>query len=210
MTYVAPRQGRAIETEAKFLEAAEKLFAKNGFNNTTIDHIACAAGLHRGAFLKRFGSKYAIADILFERYCSESVCRLNETLQAMRGGEFAGFRDMLIQISVGLEMVLRKHIAANRAFNEILANRLEIEEKANNLFRHFIQVFRDGFAHFSPGEEVAKRDAIPPAQLLVVLNYNYVLEIAPSLPREHLQRHNAIVDATLSMLDSNLGVKTHN
>lgn len=66
---ILPKQARSTTTEKKFLEAFARLLETQSFNKTTVDQIALAAGLHRSAFLKRFGSKKGALIALWEEYC---------------------------------------------------------------------------------------------------------------------------------------------
>ena len=73
--YKKPKQTRAVITEQKFLDALSSLLSEKSLNKLTIEEIAERANLHRGAFLKRFGSKRQALFVLFERYCFDaSAC----------------------------------------------------------------------------------------------------------------------------------------
>ena len=58
MTDAAPRQGRPpATTEAELSHIALELFASKGFEATTVDDIAAAAGIGRRTFFRYFASK---------------------------------------------------------------------------------------------------------------------------------------------------------
>jgi mycofactocin system transcriptional regulator len=65
----APRRGRPPSTSARELEViALDLFARQGFEDTTIDEITHAAGVSRRTFFRYFDSK---ADVLWNDFDSE-------------------------------------------------------------------------------------------------------------------------------------------
>ena len=47
----------AVQTRARIVESARRLFNRRGFEQVTIDQIMAAAGLTRGAFYHHFHSK---------------------------------------------------------------------------------------------------------------------------------------------------------
>lgn len=57
----------ALATRDSILDAAEKLFAKQGVSGTTLQHIASAAGVTRGAIYWHFLDKGAMFNAMIER-----------------------------------------------------------------------------------------------------------------------------------------------
>ncbi|MBI1886642.1 MAG: TetR/AcrR family transcriptional regulator [Chloroflexi bacterium] len=51
------RQQRRLETRARLMEAAQSVFARQGYNAATIDEIVREAGFSKGAFYVHFASK---------------------------------------------------------------------------------------------------------------------------------------------------------
>ena len=51
------RQERAEVTRARLIQAAEKIFARDGFEAAKLEEIAADAGYTRGAFYANFDSK---------------------------------------------------------------------------------------------------------------------------------------------------------
>jgi AcrR family transcriptional regulator len=66
---VPPRQERSRQTLGRILDAAEALFTRDGFENTTLVDIATRAGLSIGSIYRRFPDKDAILQTVHENYC---------------------------------------------------------------------------------------------------------------------------------------------
>jgi AcrR family transcriptional regulator len=54
------REERKAQTRARIIESAQALFARNGYEGTSIDEIATDAGYTRGAFYANFPNKEAV------------------------------------------------------------------------------------------------------------------------------------------------------
>ena len=67
-------KAEAAETRAAILVAAEKLFFEKGVANSTLDEIASAAGVTRGAIYWHFESK---SDLFLQLYNSVQLPRVN-------------------------------------------------------------------------------------------------------------------------------------
>lgn len=77
-----PHSRQAARTEAtrrKLLAAAERIFARTGFEAARIEDIAATAGYTRGAFYANFGSKEEIFFAVFELWVRERI----ETISAV-------------------------------------------------------------------------------------------------------------------------------
>lgn len=192
MRYRPPIQGRAIETEQRFIESAKKLFAKQGTAATTIDDIANDAGLHRGAFLKRFGSKDGAKHLIFDEYCKDALCAIARYRSDLESRSWKDIDAALYHISIRLEKVQRDHFAANRAMYEDYACGLRIHEKTKEIFRELVELIKYTDQFFYANSERSKDCYYACAQLLVTLNFEYVLSAMPGLPRDEVARHSMI------------------
>jgi AcrR family transcriptional regulator len=65
MSKLTPRQLKAQETKVNLLETGLKLFHEKGFDHVTVDSIAKACNVSKGAFYVHFNSKY---DIFLEKF----------------------------------------------------------------------------------------------------------------------------------------------
>ena len=70
---VSRQRERTEATRAKLLAAAEKIFARDGFEASRLEDIATEAGYTRGAFYANFDSKEDLLFALMERLVTEKV-----------------------------------------------------------------------------------------------------------------------------------------
>lgn len=59
------------ETRQRILEAAERLFAEQGFDGTGVDAIASSAGVTKSLIYHHFGNKHRLLTCLFEKILTE-------------------------------------------------------------------------------------------------------------------------------------------
>jgi AcrR family transcriptional regulator len=85
-------KAEAAETRASILVAAEHLYFEKGVDNTTLDEIASAAGVTRGAIYWHFESK---TDLFLELYNS---ARLSQATSMFELDNVTGERDALAVI----------------------------------------------------------------------------------------------------------------
>ena len=80
------RPEHAVQTRARIVESARRLFNRHGFEQVTIDQIMAAAGLTRGAFYHHFRSKdelYASAVASFVT-CNPFAIKTADAAQVIR------------------------------------------------------------------------------------------------------------------------------
>lgn len=78
-------QQKTLATKAKLFEAAQRIFAKCGFERATIDQIAKRAGFSRGAFYAHFNNKEHLFFALVKQRALEQVPQF--CLQLQPGNE---------------------------------------------------------------------------------------------------------------------------
>ncbi|WP_448809498.1 TetR/AcrR family transcriptional regulator [Agromyces bauzanensis] len=95
----APRTARGIETRARLLAAAERVFADHGYHEASVSRITDRAGVGQGTFYLYFGSKLDIFNELVEdlnhrvrQAMSEGARGATSRLEAERAGFAAFFR----------------------------------------------------------------------------------------------------------------------
>jgi len=67
-------------TRKRLLDAAERLFARQGFDATSVDDVAEAAGFSKGALYYNFESKDELLEALVERNIADLVTSLESAL----------------------------------------------------------------------------------------------------------------------------------
>jgi AcrR family transcriptional regulator len=73
-----------IDTKERILDAAERLFAAEGFHNTSLRGLTAAAGVNLAAVNYHFGSKEALLEAVFERRLVPLNRVRRERLEAVR------------------------------------------------------------------------------------------------------------------------------
>jgi AcrR family transcriptional regulator len=97
-------QGRSRETRERLLEAAEKVFAKKGYDGAKLSDIAEEAGVSVGAVYFRFKDKDALFQAIAETFTQEARARLGEYVLA-RPGETAEdvIRDFVLRTAANMQ-----------------------------------------------------------------------------------------------------------
>lgn len=67
----SPRRNRREQTRAALLTAAERLWAERGIHGASLDDVAAAAGLTKGAVYSNFAGKTDLLLALMERFTSD-------------------------------------------------------------------------------------------------------------------------------------------
>lgn len=191
MKYTKPKQERSRRTEQKFLEAFTALILKNGFAGTTLDDIAILSGQTRAAFIKRFGSKEQALLLLYSRYCDE-VLQALESFQASLD-RIEGIEDILRRMSQQFEALITNHFAANRAMYEIFQVNLNVHPLTKSMFLKTVDLMEKIQSHYLDSAETNPQGSWSAAQLLVTINFNFVMKSMPALPPEASRRHNLVV-----------------
>ncbi|XRQ05987.1 TetR/AcrR family transcriptional regulator [Actinomadura welshii] len=77
-----PRRGRREQTRSALLTAAERLWAEHGIHGASLDDIAAAAGLTKGAVYSNFAGKTDLLLALMERFTADRNTDVCEELRA--------------------------------------------------------------------------------------------------------------------------------
>ncbi len=93
-----PRQTRAVDTQARILDAARRVFAKHGYAAGTTNRIADAAGLSVGSLYQYFPNKDSILAALVREHIAEGT---RELLAATRDAE-ADFESLVRRVVTSL------------------------------------------------------------------------------------------------------------
>jgi AcrR family transcriptional regulator len=79
------QQARTEATRRKLLQAAEEVFARDGFEAARLEDIAAEAGYTRGAFYANFESKEDIFFVLLEHWVAQRIEEVNALLRRHPG-----------------------------------------------------------------------------------------------------------------------------
>ncbi len=101
---VRKAKGESEATCAALLDAAEREFAVKGVAHTTLNDVACAAGLTRGAIYWHFKDKSALVQAMCDRVFLPMQTLLNEISAASAYDPLAALRQMMLHM---LEQVSR-------------------------------------------------------------------------------------------------------
>ena len=88
----------AAATRDSILDAAEKLFVEQGVSRTTLQHIASAAGVTRGAIYWHFDDKSALFNAMMERATLPFECALSVLGEADEARVLDDLRSFLVEI----------------------------------------------------------------------------------------------------------------
>lgn len=188
--YKKPVQPRARASEDRFLDALDELLKEKSLGQLTIDEVAERAHLTRGAFLRRFGSKKQALFVLWDRYCDRCIAVQERLVGNL--GTYASALDACAAISREIEGLHTYGFSANRAMNEEFMEELSIHASTKKIFLAGVDLIhrvRTRFLH--EGAPLDGRD-FAATQVIITLNYNYVLKAAPGLPEKPAQRHRLI------------------
>ena len=86
----------AQETRRAILDAAEIVFQERGVSRTTLDEIAKAAGVTRGAVYWHFANKAALFDALIQRVFEPLEARLNDMQSTAEGNPVDVLRSLTL------------------------------------------------------------------------------------------------------------------
>ena len=196
--YKKPLQARAIATEQRFLDALHDLLQDKSLGQLTIDEIAERAHLTRSAFLKRFGSKKQALLVLYERYCEKVFAVMAQIEQNLP--QYACAQEACSQVSMHAERLQMADFPANRAMHEVFQEELAVDPRTKALFMQGVALMRKIQNQWLQGTSASDSGAFAAAQLLLTIDYNYVLKAMPGLPADLQMRHRLIGNITYQAL----------
>ena len=95
---VGKPKGESKETYEALLDAAEQTFAERGVTRTTLNDVACSAGMTRGAVYWHFKDKGALVEALCDRVFLPMETMLNEITAAPEDDPIAALRGMMLEM----------------------------------------------------------------------------------------------------------------
>ena len=196
--YQKPLQSRAMLTEQRFLDALRELLQEKSLAQLTIDDIALRANLNRSAFMKRFGSKKQALIVLYEQYCDKVVSVTEQITRDLP--KYAQAADACYEVSKQAENLQLIDFAANRAMHEIFQEKLTVDPRTKAIFLRGVDLMREIQKMFMAGTHASDVGAFAATQLLVTMNYNYVLKAMPGLPADSEIRHRLISQIVVQAL----------
>lgn len=189
--YNPPKQQRAIDTERRFLEAMDALLTSSSYSKISIEMIASHANLHKGAFLNRFGSKKQALVVLFGQYCEECYCHIDDMIRSVpKTG--SNIESIGADISATFEQLLVKHFSANRGMYECFGEDLKVHPLTKGIFKRTVVMMKVIQSHYGITQRRASAQAFAATQILVTVNFNFVMNAMPGLPASQVKRHQLI------------------
>jgi AcrR family transcriptional regulator len=183
-----PQQARTRESLNRLLDAAEKIVARKGFDETSIVEIARAAGSSVGGFYRRFRDKDGLLHALHERFCQEARATAEDVLDPARW-RGAPAQQIVTEFTAFLVEVYRERDGLLRAFlvrgmsDDTVRHRTD--ELFGDLSAGMIKLFSqrtDELSHPDPAV------ALPLSLRLVVGTLNHTIQLRPSMLDIHDDR----------------------
>ena len=173
----------AEETRHQLLEAAQRVFAENGVSRTSLQDIAQAAGVTRGAIYWHFKNKAE----LFNAMMDSAILPMEQTMQQI-GHDAA--QDPLLELERAMLQTLHsiESDARTRAIFEVATLKVEYVDELLAVKQRHVQCYLNGTQQMQRSlEDAATRRAVtlavPPAvaaqglhALMVGLIHTWVLD----------------------------------
>jgi AcrR family transcriptional regulator len=174
----------AKERRAAILESALEVFAKRGYNGSSIDEIAQAAGVSKALIYEHFPSKKHLHQSLLEEQVQEIFERLARSAMTPEPGHVR----LRAGVNAFLEFVEERRGAFFMLYRDAMEP--EVAELFTGLQRQATAAIAELIAAdpSAPSDEAAKQDI----EMLAVLLSGAVQSLAvwwydyPGVPREHL------------------------
>ncbi|MDX9873796.1 MAG: TetR/AcrR family transcriptional regulator [Spongiibacteraceae bacterium] len=190
----------------KFLNAAEQLYIKHGYNGTTIRAIAARAEVNLGTLHHYWGSKEAVFTELFERRFrplqEAHLRRLREIDEASRKGKPVDVREVvraLIEPTFFLHTTPRKAQMFHQLYGRVLSDPApEMVRVMNDIFAEpvelFIKLLQQALPDVSPAEFRVRLNCVMGAYLFQEAFQDRIERFVPSVEAEEADKAGWIID----------------
>lgn len=143
----------ALKTKEHLMLAALETFYRKGIARTSLNEIAQAAGVTRGALYWHFKNKEDLFDALFQRICDDIENCIAQDAEDAEGGSWAVFRHTLLHFFERLQsndiyykfhniLFLKcEHTEQNAAVIAVLTEAVENQDLADDLDKETAVIF---------------------------------------------------------------------
>jgi AcrR family transcriptional regulator len=139
------RETRKLETRARILEAAQRVFGREGIAKATSSAIAAEAGVAHGSVFARFGSLEALLIAAIEDFGESTARRIHETVAA----------------GAGTREVLEAHLEAIREAEDFYARLASEGGALPSAARDSLVLMQSAIAfHLAPALEADRRSGL--------------------------------------------------
>ena len=179
-----PSQGRSRVTVEVIIEAAARVFERQGYAKTTTNHIADRAGVSIGSLYQYFPNKEAILVVLLEQHMSQVATALQE----VRAHVESAPHDLRAVLRHYVDIMVEQH-ARNPRLQHVLLEEAPRPPHLHQLWHGIEQAMVQTTVELLQAHpQVRVRDARAAAYLLVqcveTLTHRFVVEPPVELPRE--------------------------
>ncbi|HBA62756.1 MAG TPA: TetR/AcrR family transcriptional regulator [Lachnospiraceae bacterium] len=137
---------KKITTKSKIIQAAWKLFYKQGYENTTVDEIIDASNTSKGSFYHYFESKDALLSTLsylFDDKYEELAAEMPDTFTAQEKLSFLN-HELFRMIDESIDVNLLSRLYSSQLITKAEQHLLD---ENRFYFRLIIQIISDGYQH---------------------------------------------------------------
>jgi AcrR family transcriptional regulator len=185
-TAKAPTRARGVQRVAELLDAGAALFAKNGYETTTMTQIAQRAGASIGSLYQFFPSKQVLAEALFARYVERVTSMLEDLSKRAPGLSPQGLADRLVDLMLDVRKDRDSTAALSGSVSGIVERRQSLRG-ANR--RQIVAILR------AANPKLREKAAAEAAALIA-----HVLKLVPTLAKEQEDGGQPLVAQVRKML----------
>ncbi len=149
-----PESDRGLETQARILDSAERLFVEKGVAGTSMRAVTAAAGVNLAAVNYHFGSKQGLVTSLVKRRVAPVNQERLKQLDRLESGPEAPSIEALLEaflqpVFVG-ELIVGRHVSA-LIFSEPLETRAQlVGEVFGEISKRFMEAFQRALPELGP------------------------------------------------------------